>query len=74
MADAQEALSLGYLYKLHFCVAKDSDAINMIESDSYIFSCNASGEVQGAVQHGRMHAVLASSCACIVSGQYNSAQ
>lgn len=43
MADVQEALSLGYLYKLHFCVAKDSDAIELIESYSYTFSYDASG-------------------------------
>lgn len=43
MTDVQEALSLGYLYKLHFCVAKDSDAIELIESYSYTFSYDASG-------------------------------
>jgi hypothetical protein len=43
MVDVQEALTLGYLHKLHFCVAKDDSASNVIEQYSYTFSYDASG-------------------------------
>lgn len=45
MADVREALSLGYLYKLHFCVAKDVNATDLIEQYSYTFSYDASGRM-----------------------------
>lgn len=43
MRDVQEALELGYLHKLYFCVAKDRNANELLEQYSYTFSYDEAG-------------------------------